>query len=206
MRARIAIIGVLLALGVPAGAQDYKSFSLEAGTGLQPIHMVLAPTKQEQRMLVQQGQMAHEDDSLCPNFSLSEVWRLSGHWEICLTEGISWKNYDLVQYPSFGIDPEGNTRYDAHAEYTSLGRRASWPVGTLYFQARLIWSPKWKVTCYSAAGVGLVVAAFSAGNIAPLPGITPVGLRFGGKHLYGFAEFTLSPIATLGHGGVGLKF
>ena len=206
MRVRIAFIGLLLALGVSAGAQDYRSFSLEAGTGLQPLHMTFAPTKQEQRMLAQSGQMAHEGDSMCPTLSLSEVWRLSGHWELCLTEGLSWKIYDLVQYPAFGTDPNGKTRYDANGVYTSLGKKASWPTGTLYAQARVIWSPKWKLTCYSAAGLGLVVASFSPGDISVLPGITPVGLRFGGEHLYGFAEFTISPIATLVHGGIGWRF
>lgn len=205
MKARILLTGALLIAGSIAGAQDYKSFSLEAGTGLQPLHMTFAPTTREKRALAEKGQSAHEDDSLCPTFSLSEVFRLNGHWELCLTEGISWKNYHLIQYNTFGIDPNGKPRYDLD-DRTDLGKKASDPFGTLYVQLRLIWSPKWKVTCYSALGGGVIVSGFSRADLALSPGITPVGIRFGGKHLYGFAEFTLSPIATFGHGGIGWRF
>ena len=55
---------------------------------------------------------------------------------------------------------------------------------------------------YSALGVGLTTAT----SLVPLPGITPIAVRFGGEHLYFFAEATLGPIATLGHGGIGWKF
>lgn len=198
MRPRILLVCILLIVSQYAGAQnDYKSFSLEAGTGIQPIRMWFAVSSLEDS-LVEKGQVAKETNSGCPTFSLSEVLRLSGHWELVLSESVSWKYYNLRQYDTFGIDPNGQPRYDL-SHSTDLGRKAR-PSFALYFQGRLIWSPKWKLTCYSALGLG----ASSTGG--PAIGITPVGMRYGGKHLYGFAELTVSPLATLGHGGIGWRF
>ncbi|MBO4447365.1 MAG: hypothetical protein J5764_04500 [Bacteroidales bacterium] len=205
MRTRLLICALLLSVCTAAGAQDYKSFSLEVGTGLQPLHMAFAFTDAEKRILARDGQSGAERDYYCPTFSLSEVWRVSGHWEFCLTEGISWQPYDLIQYGTFGTDPNGNPRYDL-SNGTVIGLRNSNPFISVYGQARLIWSPKWKVTCYSAVGLGVVMVVAPNFAAAPCPGITPLGLRVGGRHLYGFAEFTLSPIATFGHGGIGWRF
>ena len=210
MRTRILCAAIMLAASVTAyasvgnGSSEpfRKSFSLELGTGIQPLHMTLAPSTSEKKAFADQGiRLLSNSELSCPVISLTEVWRTRPHWELCLTEGISWKIMDSVQYDSFGTDPSGKPRYDINKS-TPAGTRASLPVGSLTFQARFIWSPKWKVTVYSALGAGFT----SATEFIPMPLVTPVALRFGGKHFYVFAEATLGPVASFGHGGLGWKF
>ncbi|MBO4567020.1 MAG: hypothetical protein J5695_07320 [Bacteroidales bacterium] len=212
MRAHLLISSALLFAAITSYAADegnsaapfQKSFSLELGSGIQPLHMTLAPSHKEKLAYADKGIITQEAGNLdCPVISFSEVWRTRPHWELCLTEGISWKIMELRQYDNvFGTDPNGNPRYDISKSPTDIGRGASLPVGSLTFQARFIWSPKWKVTVYSALGAGLTtVTAFY-----PMPLVTPIALRFKGEHFYVFAEATMGPVATFGHGGIGWKF
>ena len=183
------------------GDDQWKSFSLELGSGIQPLHMTLAPSHKEVLALADEGLVNNRSGEFCPVISISEVWRLSGHWELCLSEGVSWKYFKVSGFDSFGIDPAGKPRYDLTTAYPA-GWRTSLPVGAIAFQARLIWSPKWKVTMYSALGVGLTTATM----LYPMPVVTPIALRYGGDHFYFFAEATMSPLASLGHGGFGWRF
>ena len=201
----IAVLVVLPAVAFAQGEKDYKGFSLELGTGIQPLHMTLVPTRQEKMALADRGMMDVNSSGLdCPSFSLSEVWRAAHYFEFCLTEGISWKIMNLIQYESFGIDPDGKTRYDLNYYASSpAGHKASKPVGSLTIQTRVIWNPdRYRVKVYSALGIGFSTAK----EQFPLPLVTPLGLRFGDIHLYGFLEATLSPVASFGHGGIGWKF
>lgn len=180
-----------------------KQFSLELSTGIQPLHMTLAPSYDEEKALAKQGMTFDDSDAICVPINITEVWRVRPHWELCLTEGICWKYAEVYTYSNFGIDPNGNPRYDYnYNNRIPAGHKATLPIGSLTFQVRFIWVPRWKVTMYSALGVGLTTAT----SLVPLPGITPIAVRFGGEHLYFFAEATLGPIATLGHGGIGWKF
>ena len=52
MKAHILIVAALLAWGTTAYASDGR-FSLEIGTGLQPLHMTLAPTHAEEKALAE---------------------------------------------------------------------------------------------------------------------------------------------------------
>ena len=201
----IAVLVVLPAVAFAQGEKDYKGFSLELGTGIQPLHMTLVPTRQEKMALADRGMMDVNSSGLdCPSFSLSEVWRAAYYFEFCLTEGISWKIMNLIQYESFGIDPDGKPRYDVNYYASSpAGHKASKPVGSLTFQTRVIWTPDFKrAKVYSALGIGFSTVT----EQFPLPLVTPLGLRFGDNHLYGFLEATLSPVASFGHGGIGWKF
>lgn len=209
MKALIPVFAaLLLASGVPAAAADgdgvpfRKCFSLELGTGIQPLHMTLAPSHNEERALAQKGQAFNKgDDYFCPILSLSEVWRFAPHWEFCLTEGIGWKHMPVIQYDTFGVGPSGEPRYDL-SKGSPAGWKATRPIGSLTAHARFIWSPKWAVTVYSALGVGLTTSTY----YIPLPSVTPIALRIGKKHFYGFAEVSLGPVATIAHGGFGWKF
>ena len=202
-----ACLVVIPAMALAQGVKDsgYKSFSLELGTGIQPLHMALVPSGEEKRALADQGMVYERTSDLdCPSFSLSEVWRAARYFEFCLTEGISWKIMNLIQYESFGIDPDGKPRYDVNYYAASpAGHKASKPVGSLTLQARVIWNPDNKrVNAYSALGAGLTTVT----GHYPLPLVTPIALRFGNGHLYGFIEATVSPVATFGQGGIGWKF
>ena len=200
MKARCIAVITFLLLGVAVRAGDGR-FSLELGTGIQPLHMTFSPTSFEKTALAQLGQRVVEDDSFCPVLSITGAWRVGPHWELCASGGASTKIYQYIQYETFGINPEGQPRYDLN-KGSIAGRKASVPVGVLAFQARFIWSPKWAVTVYSALGVGLSTAS----DLTPLPEVTPIAVRFAQNHLYGFAEATIGPLATFAHGGLGWRF
>ncbi len=200
MKAHILVVAALLAWGSAAYAYDGR-FSIEVGTGLQPLHMTLAPTHAEEMALAELGQLALDSGSFCPVISLTGVWSLSPHWELCATGGISWKHFEYMQYPTFGTGPSGEPRYNLR-NGKKAGWKASKPVPSLTAQARFIWSPNWKVTVYSALGLGFT----SVTEIYPMPEITPIALRFGREHFYTFAEATIGPIATFAHIGFGWRF
>lgn len=180
-------------------AQD-RSFSLELGYGYMPIHAQLAPTRQEELALADKG-MSIDGADYHPTVSITQVWRTSRRWELCLTEGFSWCIFPVKRYDTFGVDPNGKPRYNLKSGVPG-GYRWSLPAVSATFQARFIWSPDWAVKLYSAVGVGLSTHTI----YYPLPSITPIALRFGNGHFYGFAEATLGPIATFGQGGIGWKF
>lgn len=200
MKTHILVVAALLAWGSAAYAYDGR-FSIEVGTGLQPLHMTLAPTHAEEMALAELGQLALDSGSFCPVISLTGVWSLSPHWELCATGGISWKHFEYMQYPTFGTGPSGEPRYNLR-NGKKAGWKASKPVPSLTAQARFIWSPNWKVTVYSALGLGFT----SVTEIYPMPEITPIALRFGKEHFYTFAEATIGPIATFAHIGFGWRF
>ncbi len=200
MKKYILSVFALLSMGLGVYASDGK-FSLELGTGLQPLHMTAAPSYKEKEALAELGQLAIESGSFCPVLSLSAVWHVSPHWEMCATGGLSWKHFEYNQYPVFGTGPSGEPRYDL-----SKGQRAGWkaskPVPSLTAQARFIWSPEWAVTVYSALGLGLTTVT----DLIPMPEVTPIAFRFGKDHFYTFAEATIGPVATFAHIGFGWKF
>jgi hypothetical protein len=73
----------------------------------------------------------------------------------------------------------------------------------LTFQVRWIWNPGESCAIYSAAGAGILTEGT---KIVPLPSITPVGVRLGGEHFFGFFETTLGSVATLFQAGLGWTF
>ena len=208
-----ALIFCTVTISFAAKAQESesfrKSFSLELGAGIFPFHATLGDAgRAEEAEYAKLGQRISSSDKIAPAFSLSEVWRTGEHWEFCLTEGVSWKWQNVTQYGVFGTDPNGDPRYDL-TKVTDTWVKASKPVFSLTAQVRFIWSPNWKVTVYSATEIGIssnLFAYFYTPLSVPLPGITPVAVRYGGKHLYGFAELILGPIASFGHGGLGWRF
>ena len=207
MKLRLILVFLLLASGSAAFAQDAAAprndFSLELGTGLQPLHLsLLVPTRSEEEALAEMGREADisgwRRGSFSPTLSLSGVWPYSTHSEFILTAGVSWMYYRITQYGTFGTDPQGNPRYDLN-DPSPAGWKSSKPVPTLSFLYRYIWNPGRKVLLYSGAGIGFV-------EFVPIPDITLLGVRFGGRRLYFFGEATLGPIATFVHGGLGWRF
>lgn len=198
MRARfLAIACFLLAFAFSAGAQSY---SIELGTGIYPIYMNswTAPSSAVKDKLAAKGQAAVGPDYY-PVLSLTGVMRISRRSEHILTLGSTWCHHQVMQYPeSGGIDPEGRPRYNLK-EGTLVGWMESSPQFSITWQWRHLWTPDRPVILYSGVGIGLA-------GLVPIPDLTPFGLRFGGPHLYGFAELTLGPVATLAHGGIGWRF
>lgn len=209
MRTRLIVILLLLFAGTTTYAGDgdtpfKKGFSLEIGAGPGPLHMTLpgiSPSSEIKRAWAKEGLEADLTDAFYPAVSLTGIWRTTERWEIALTGGVSWCHHHLIQYDSFGIDPYGEPRYDV-SHGTPAGKADSSPVGSLTLQGRYLWRHQKTFEVYSAFGVGLTTAT----EFIPMPSLTPVAFRVGGKHLYAFAELTLSPFASIGHGGIGVKF
>ena len=209
MRTPLAAILLLILTGVSAYAGDgdtpyKKGFSLEIGAGPGPVHIRLSnvsPSLGDKYALADEGLTADMNDAWYPALSLSGIWRTAPRWEIALTGGVSWCHHKLIRHEEFGIDPYGNTRYD-FSQGTPAGETNSTPVCSLTLQGRYLWTPQKKVELYSAFGLGLTTAS----DYIPIPALTPIALRFGGRHFYVFAEVALNPIALLGHGGLGWRF
>lgn len=214
MKSRFLAVCVCLWLAATASAQEPgppvkvwnrnrlpypKSFSLELGTGLRPLHMLLVD---DSGSLSDTGQEAASDwNPLSPSaLSLSGVYRHDARSEFILTGGLAWTRYWLTQYSAFGFDPQGRPRYDHDS------REDVWKVTrfkpTLTLSYRYILNPGGTVEWYTGFGFGLVYLD----SLKVLPGLTLFGLRTGGEHIYFFAENTFSPIATLVHGGLGWRF
>lgn len=181
----------------------YKNtFSLEVGTGLPPLHSLLSGDAD----LVDQGQTTSLRRPV--NLTLSEVWGFSPRWELKLTEDFSWSVCDIIQFPSFGVDPEGHPRYkrdDRQAKYIGRQNRDFSISVTAMF--RYIWNPQDAFQTYNEFGLGYVVGLENSyGMPTFLPCFTLIGLRYRWEHFYLYAENTFSPAATLIHGGLGWKF
>lgn len=187
-----------------AAANAQQQWSIEVGTGIQPLHMGfpgVSPTDEEERALAELGQSPDTRDEICPSVIVSGIWRYNPHCELVLTGNITWRHYMVIQYEQFGIDPKGKPRYNLMKE-EELGWRDGFPVGSGTVQWRYLWNPQHKVKLYSGCGLGLSAGTY----FIPTPSLTPLGVRFGGRHLYGFVEANLGPFATFADGGVGWTF
>ena len=181
-----------------------KGVSLEIGTGLAPLHTLMFPSYTDERALAQKGQEVDKQQASFPVLSLSRVWRTGERTEWVLTGGASCCYCDLKQYGTFGIDPNGNPRYNLN-ESRPAGRIRSDISPTLTLRYRHLWNPWNAVVVYYDLGLG--VGDFSGLlDVKVLPAWTPIGLRYGGDHFYVWLENTYSPIATLVHGGLGWRF
>lgn len=219
MKTRLLSLILFLCAALSAYAQDaseptrvrlsrnmpwQKSFSLEIGTGLPPIHALMFPSYADEKALAQKGQQADNQQVFSPVLSLSGVWRTGEFTEWVLTGGVSCCYYDLKQYGTFGIDPNGNPRYNLN-ESRNIGRARTDLSPTLTLRYRHLWNPWNAVVVYYELGLG--IGDFSNLLDAPvLPAWTPIGFRYGGDHFYVWVENTYSPIATLVHGGLGWRF
>lgn len=192
---------LLLGLWASALAQEKPSWSVELGTGFRPLHMISAPSRDRYMQLADWGQGIEMDGACFPVLDLTAVLRSHRKTEHCLTLGVAWCHHRLTQYPPFGTDPAGKPRYDLEK-----GTPAGWTDSAFSFavtyQWRHIWNPDKPVLLYSGLGVGIV----SGSRVSVFPSLTPIGLRIGGRHLYGFAECMAGPLATALHGGLGWRF
>lgn len=215
MKTRLTALVALLLLGASAYAQEedppfVKQFSVEIATGLPPIHTLLEVngTKYD-KSFAREGKEPDMTGAWMPALSVSAVWKTTPRWEMVLTGGVSWCHHKVIQYGTFGIDPQGNPRYNLKDPHPD-GWRDSAPIGALFFQARCFWNPTQKVKLYSAFGGGLVMSGsrnyFADSRVALLPSITPIAVRFGTGPLKFFIENTYGPAATAFDLGLGWTF
>ncbi len=208
MRTRL-LIATLVLLGLFSGTawgQEIpfeKSYSIEIGTGIRPFQMMINPLRAAQEKLAPKGQDVDTDGSFYPVVNLTGVLRSGWKTEFTLSAGASWYHHRLIQYPSFGMDPDGKPRYDLeHGE--RVGWMDSIPAFSGTFQWRHLWNPSNAFLVYTALGAGVTVSYFSP--FFPLLSLTPVAFRYGGEHFYAYTEMTLGPLASFVHGGLGWRF
>jgi hypothetical protein len=210
MKPRILALAALMLISVSTFAQEDEDppfspyFSLEIGTGMAPIHTLsnVALVKRD-LSLSENGQAREYDGAWCPNLSLSAAWHSELRWEWVVTAGLSWVHHQMIQYDTFGIDPEGRNRYDT-GSYHNIGWKDSDFVAAAFFQARRFWNPTQKVKLYSAAGLGYVFDP--SGDFGVVPSLTPIAVRFGTGPMKFFIEHTYSPAATVFDIGLGWSF
>lgn len=201
MNARRFLAVLLLLAALPLGAQE-KTWSIEAGAGIAPIHAMVTRTVNKE--MAASGRTL-SDTRLSPSITLSVAWQFAPKWEAVLTGSVSWLHAQVLQYGTFGIDPYGNPRYslqDGAEPAGAINTGFNWSVTA---QMRRLWTPKKAIVLYSGLGVGFIPHSSLVTPI--LPAVIPIGLRYTPcRHLSIFVENTLSPVATLVHGGLGWRF
>ena len=166
-RAYIAAAVLLAAISVSAQEKDTSSdtkYSVEIGTGLQPLHTNLANGWSYKKELAETGQGIDSKGSFCPVADLTAVIRTRPRTEFTLSAGVSWYHHRVTQYSIFGTDPEGKPRYNLK-DGTPGGWKDSSPVFSLTFQWRHIWNPDNAFKVYSGLGAGIVFSKYEQ----PLP-------------------------------------
>lgn len=205
---RKLLLALLLCIGAAAYAQDetfQQSISVELGGGFGPLHMNFpgaCPTSLEKSIYANQGKSLSCNQYLFPEVDLGVAWRFARRWELSLIGGIAWAEYTVRTHEQFGIDPYGRPRYDASKTIETY-KKLSAPYFNSTLQARVIWNPRNQLQAYTAFGAGI---AMVGNEWAPFPALTPIGVRYGGEHLYGFLEIPFTTTSSLLHGGVGWRF
>lgn len=209
MRKLLTILILMLIAGAtslaaePDGQASFrKTFSLEIGTGLAPLQTQLPGLEDEAETFYSKGQTCNY--VWTPAFDLSAVWLVTPRCELVLSVEIAQRRYQVTQHPEFGTDPHGNPRYDFSQPGTDLGTKGLKPVESLYCQGRFFWMDPQSAFCFYS-GIGIGVSTNFRSTI-PVAGLTPVAFRISGAHFYFFAEATISPLGTFGHGGFGWRF
>ena len=207
------LAAVLIAAALPARGQGDTTavappwrHALEIGGGPAPLpqqmglHFVF-PTAAREAELAEMGRRARSAGAWFPALNLAWVFRRNEKWEVAVSAGLSWSNYEVYQYATFGTDPAGKPRYDL-SEGDLIGRENGRFTGAISVTWRRTWLSRGIFDLYSGVGFGFGTTTL----YIPLPELTPVGIRLGGRHFYGFAEATVGPLATFGHGGIGWRF
>lgn len=181
---------------------------MEAETGIAPLHILLLYRFGSDSGYIADDGTAPERSRFFPSFALTASLRTSRRSEFALTAGLSWSHYRTVRYDSFGFDPDGKPRFDLRSASPG-GWRDSSLYPTLTLRYRFVYNPDAKVNLYSGVGLGLLLGPLVPGEpsfVTGVPELTPLAVRFGGEHFYGFVEMGFSPVSSLLGAGVGWHF
>lgn len=201
MKAKLFLCCALLSSSLFAAAQEEKTFSLELGTGYAPPHFLFDRWQKSHREMAFEGKTVSLIYS--PTFALSGVWRINSRSEWLVTGGTAWNYYDVFQYETFGVDPNGKPRYDHFSEPQPAGKGNGDLSVSLAVRYRRIWNPEKPCSVYSGLGFGF---AYAYKELFPIPELTIIGVKYSWTHFQLFLENTYGPHATALYGGIGWKF
>ena len=112
-----------------------------------------------------------------------------------------------------GFDKLFGDVYDGLTD-TVKGRQQSYGIA-IYPEYRRIWNPGSKVKVYLAASAGFGVGCYNnckkeyrpgEWSYVPILQFNPVGLSFGGRNVFGFAQLEIGTYLFGGRAGIGYKF
>ena len=112
-----------------------------------------------------------------------------------------------------GFDKLFGDVYDGLTD-TVKGRQQSYGIA-IYPEYRRIWNPDCKVKVYLAASAGLGIGCYNncksgynpgEWSYVPILQFNPVGLSFGGRNVFGFAQLEIGTYLIGGRAGIGYKF
>ena len=203
-----ALAGLLLTAG-EARAQHFDPahrHSIEITSGQAPLRATMFGPDNFDSSLSweydQRGQAASVD--WCPSINLAYAFAIDERWELHVIANYSLMRCSVRQYPAMenvGMTT-GEKQWDWHAKPVSVWKENIKESVAVMVDLRWKWFRWENGALYSALGAGLPIVE----NPVPTPYITPIGVRIGGKHVYGLAELNLSSAATLGLAGIGIRF
>ena len=196
----------LLLCALPCSAQQFDPehrHSIEISSGIPPFHgFLLSGGSTSYRM----GSGISTKEIVRPSLNLGYTYSINEKWDFNFVLNAVALFYKQYQYPAAKVTMEDGyvvDSYDWNAEPAFVGTQSKWWVS---YNADFRW--KWYRTdalrLYTAFGLGYVPGFPYFTPV--LPYLAPIGINFGAKHLYGVAEFNVSPAATLLLIGAGYRF
>ena len=139
------------------------------------------------------------------NLNVGYNYQSDKRWEVSFLVTVCGWVYSKYSYPKKGEDENGNPLFDWKGDRENRGVHYDLRGVMPSVMLRYYWlARKSSFQMYSAGGLAYIPEGFD--SIPLFPTITPLGVRFGGRHWYGVAELTAGTTATLFLAGAGYRF
>lgn len=197
---------MLLLWSTAAKAQESFSWeehrhSLEVYTGYPYFFTMLIPKSSPDNTASMEGWYTGDSYKfLCPeNLSLMYSYRDNKEWEISAVVNLHGYFYNHKKYPVVDNIPD----WDAVPEDLGVKYEARGIVTGLI--TRRYWVEKPGYRLYSAFGLGVLLKGRGIlGQV--VPELTPIGIRFGRRHIYGMTDLSYGPTGIGLRLGTGYRF
>jgi len=204
--AKLFLISLAVLIALPAAAQHYDpdhAHAIEISSGFPSVPALLLGQFKAQEF--ETG--IKEETRWRQSLNLGYTYAISEKWDFNAVLGLSTQIYGKYQYPMQAVSYEDGTTGQApdfSADPTYEGLDFRW-VPSIMADFRWKWYRSDSVRLYSSFGLGFVPDVELYG-IPVLPYLSPIGINFGRKKLYGLAEVNVSPAATFALVGLGYRF
>ncbi len=198
----IVLLFALFAVLAPARAQHYDPDHRHA------IELTSGPASFVSRWMIPNKPILISDGRdisgvVIVPVNLGYTFSFCERWEFNAILNYSWVGYTINQYP------DSSGAYDRSATPV-ISTRETRHVFSLSTDMRWKWLRRDYFSLYSALGLGISTKgsySFAGAELPlPLPYVTPIGIKAGGKQFYGITELTISPSASFVLAGVGYRF